>query len=155
MCCTVGRGVHTRFPCLNKIGQRRVVSVCLSQNLISNLTKVPHSWSPNQREWRSAEIRNFTALPKWHWTLRACLSPSSGKRYPVCFALSPGTLAVKDQRAYTCTGNGMCSRALSYDYKVATSLWLLIYHLSEFFFFFLGPHLWHMVVPRLGVESLL
>ena len=28
-----------------------------------------------------------------------------------------------------------------------------IYYAFFFFFVFLGPHLWHMEVPRLGVES--
>ena len=31
--------------------------------------------------------------------------------------------------------------------------WFLVFFLVFLFFVFLGPHLWHMEVPRLGVQS--
>ena len=34
-----------------------------------------------------------------------------------------------------------------------STLWAIFKHILQYFFFFLWPHLWHMEVPRIGIES--
>lgn len=96
--------VYTRFQCQNKIRQRRAVLILISE-ATSLKTPIHDLWI--RGSGGLGGIRNFTHFRRDHRALRPCLRSSLEKRYPIHFALSQGTLALKLWRTCTCTEKGM------------------------------------------------